>query len=49
MRPDELVGLLKVHRASAILRTPVAQAARPATDAAIRGGFRGPFISGAGR
>ena len=43
--PEEFVGLLNVHRASAILRTPVAQAARPA----IRGGFRGPSISGGGR
>ncbi len=31
------------------MRTPVAQAARPAMDAAIRGGFRGPFISGGAR
>ncbi len=40
MTPDDFVGFLKNHRASAILRTSCAEAARPAMEAAVRGGFR---------
>ena len=37
---DEFISFLATHRASAILRTSVADAARPAMEAAVRGGFR---------
>ena len=40
MKPDEFVTFFGVARASAILRTNIAQAAAPAMDAAIRGGFK---------
>lgn len=40
MKPDEFVQHIGRVRASAILRTPIAEAARPAMEAAIRGGFR---------
>lgn len=40
MRPDEFVMCLGTLRASAILRTSIADAAGPAMDAAVRGGFR---------
>ena len=40
MTPDDFVGFLKNHMASAILRTSCAEAARPAMEAAVRGGFR---------
>ncbi len=40
MKPDEFVRLLGAHRASAILRTPDPDAAAPAMEAALRGGFR---------
>ncbi len=40
MTPDAFVSLLGRVRASAILRTPDADAAAPAMEAAIRGGFR---------
>jgi Entner-Doudoroff aldolase len=40
MRSDEFVSLLGRIRASAILRTPIEQAAGPAMEAAVRGGFR---------
>ncbi len=40
MTPDDFVGFLKNHRASAILRTSCAEAARPAMEAAVDGGFR---------
>ncbi len=40
MTPDEFVTLLKSEKASAILRTGIASAARPAMEAAVRGGFR---------
>jgi 2-dehydro-3-deoxyphosphogluconate aldolase / (4S)-4-hydroxy-2-oxoglutarate aldolase len=40
MRPEEFVTLLGTLRASAILRTQIAEAAAPAMDAAIRAGFR---------
>lgn len=40
MEPDELVELLGRRRGSAILRTTRGEAARPAMEAAIRGGFR---------
>ena len=40
MTPDAFVDFLGTERASAILRTDVAEAAAPAMDAAIRGGFR---------
>lgn len=40
MRPDEFVELYGRVRASAILRTRIEEAAGPAMDAAIRGGFR---------
>ncbi len=40
MTPDDFVGFLKNHRASAILRTSCAEAARPAMEAAVHGGFR---------
>ncbi len=40
MTPDDFVGFLKNHRASAILRTACAEAARPAMEAAVDGGFR---------
>jgi 2-dehydro-3-deoxyphosphogluconate aldolase / (4S)-4-hydroxy-2-oxoglutarate aldolase len=40
VRPEAFVNLLARLKASAILRTPHAEAAAPAMDAAIRGGFR---------
>lgn len=39
MRPEEFVSFLHTHKASAILRTSISQAAKPAMDAALRGGF----------
>lgn len=38
--PDAFVGLLGEQRALAILRTSIAEAAVPAMEAAVRGGFR---------
>ncbi len=40
MTPDQFVAHLETHRASAILRTSIADAARPAMEAAVRAGFR---------
>ncbi len=40
MRPEEFVSFLHAHQASAILRTSIGQAATPAMDAALRGGFK---------
>lgn len=40
MKPDEFISFLDTHKASAILRTSIADAARPAMEAAVRGGFR---------
>ena len=40
MAPDDFVSLLGREQASAILRTSVEEAARPAMEAAVRGGFR---------
>ena len=40
MTPEAFVEFLGAQRASAILRTDVAEAAAPAMEAAIRGGFR---------
>lgn len=40
MQPDEVVSFLHEVRASAILRTTDADAAGPAMEAAVRGGFR---------
>jgi len=40
MKPDEFVAFLETTRCSAILRTDVAEAAAPAMEAAVRGGFR---------
>ncbi len=40
MQPDEFVQFFEMQRASAILRTPSEEAAGPAMEAAIRGGFR---------
>ncbi len=39
MRPDEFLRFFEARRASAILRTPIAEAAKPAMEAALRGGF----------
>ncbi len=39
MRPDEFVNFFQARRASAILRTTITDAARPAMDAALDGGF----------
>ena len=39
MRPDEFVSFLQARRASAILRTTNADAAKPALEAALDGGF----------
>lgn len=39
MRPEEFLTFLETRRASAILRTPNADAAKPAMEAALRGGF----------
>ncbi|MCH7796921.1 MAG: bifunctional 4-hydroxy-2-oxoglutarate aldolase/2-dehydro-3-deoxy-phosphogluconate aldolase [Planctomycetes bacterium] len=39
MRPEEFLAFLETRRASAILRTPIADAAKPAMEAAVRGGF----------
>ncbi len=39
MRPEEFLAFLETRRASAILRTPIADAAKPAMEAALRGGF----------
>jgi Entner-Doudoroff aldolase len=40
MTPEEFVVLFKESKASAILRTAVEDAAAPAMEAAVRGGFR---------
>jgi len=40
MRPDDFLSAFREARASAILRTTHEDAARPAMEAAIRGGFR---------
>lgn len=40
MTPSDVVECLRSERALAILRTPHAAAARPALEAALRGGFR---------
>lgn len=40
MRPDEFLPFLKTQKGSAILRTAVPDAAHPAMEAAVRGGFR---------
>ncbi len=39
MRPDEFVALFGRQKATAILRTSIAEAAGPAMEAAIAGGF----------
>ena len=39
MRPDEFLRFFEAGRASASLRTPIADAAKPAMEAALRGGF----------
>ena len=39
MRPDEFLRFFETRRDSAILRTPIADAAKPAMEAALRGGF----------
>jgi len=39
MRPEEFLAFLETRRASAILRTPNEDAAKPAMEAAVRGGF----------
>lgn len=39
MRPDEFVTFFGARRASAILRTTIADAAKPAMEAALAGGF----------
>ncbi len=40
MKPNDFVSFLHTHKASAILRTSIADAAGPAMEAALRGGFR---------
>ncbi|MHC4081682.1 MAG: bifunctional 4-hydroxy-2-oxoglutarate aldolase/2-dehydro-3-deoxy-phosphogluconate aldolase [Planctomycetota bacterium] len=40
MQPDEFVQFFGSHKASAILRTPIEEAAGPAMDAAVRAGFK---------
>ncbi len=40
MKPSDFLDELRAARATAILRTPLAEAAAPAMDAAIAGGFR---------
>ncbi len=40
MKPEEFAGFLGKQRASAILRTSIADAVEPAMEAAVRGGFR---------
>lgn len=40
MKPTEFVDFFKQQRASAILRTPIEEAAAPAMQAAIAGGFK---------
>ncbi len=40
MKPESFVTRLKEERASAILRTDIEDAAAPAMEAAVRGGFR---------
>ncbi len=40
MTPDEFITFLGTHRASAILRTSIADAAGPAMKAALAGGFK---------
>ena len=40
MSADEFLSFLETHKASAILRTDVADAVAPAMEAAVRGGFR---------
>ena len=39
MSPDDFIERFREARASAILRTNIAEAAAPAMDAAVRGGF----------
>ncbi len=39
MGPDEFLTFFETRRASAILRTSIADAAKPAMEAALRGGF----------
>ena len=39
MKPEEFAVFLGEQRASAILRTSIAEAVEPAMDAAVRGGF----------
>ena len=40
MKPEEFAVFLGEQRASAILRTSIADAVEPAMEAAVRGGFR---------
>jgi len=40
MAPDDFVEFLGTHKATAILRTTVPEAAGPAMEAAVRGGFK---------
>ena len=40
MRPEEFVSFLHTHKASAILRTSIGHAAKPAMESALRGGFK---------
>ena len=40
MTPDEFIAFLDTHKASAILRTTLTDAARPAMEAALQGGFK---------
>ena len=40
MRPEDFVSFFQEHKASAILRTSIAEAAKPAMEAALRGGFK---------
>ncbi len=40
MTPDEFIGFLSTHKASAILRTSIEGAAAPAMEAALAGGFK---------
>ena len=40
MRPDEFVSFFQAEKASAILRTSIPEAAGPAMEAALRGGFK---------
>lgn len=40
MKPNDFVAFFGTQRVSAILRTPIAEAAAPAMEAALNGGFR---------